>query len=335
MILVTGGTGLVGSHLLYSLIINNENVRAIHRKSSDLKAVKKVFSFYTNDAEMLFDKIEWVEADISNVPSLIHAFKDVSYVYHAAAIISFNPKHFSYLKKINIEGTANIVNLCLSNGIKKLCYVSTIATLGKSNNGDLITEENEYNPEDKNSVYAITKYGAEMEVWRGTQEGLDSVIVQPGVIIGSGHWNSASGSIFKSISKGVSFYTTGGIGIVDVRDVIRVMITLMNSPIKNRNYILVAKNIYFKELLSLIAEFLNKKPPDRYISKWKLILFSNLDWLSKKLFNTKRKLLKATIENLYTESFYDATKIKEDLNFTFIPFEKTLERVAKYYLMES
>ncbi len=334
MILVTGGTGLVGAHLLYALINSGEKVRAIHRKSSDLNAVKNVFSFYTNEYEVLFTKIEWMVADITDVPSLIPAFKDIDFVYHCAAYISFNPRHFPTLKKVNVEGTANIVNFCLSQGVQKLCYVSSIATLGKSQNGFLITEETEYNPEDKNSVYSLTKHEAEMEVWRGTQEGLDAVIVHPGVIVGEGIWNSASGGILRSASKGINFYTTGGIGMVDVQDVVKAMLSLMNSAIKNDHFILAGKNISYREFLSTIATNLNKKEPSKPISKWIMIAFSNVDWLSNKLFRTKRRLLKATVSTLYTESFYDASKIKNELHFEFRNYKKTIERVSRNYLRD-
>ncbi len=334
MILVTGGTGLVGAHLLYSLINSGEMVRAIHRKSSDLNAVKNVFSFYTNNSEILFNKIEWMVADITDVPSLNKAFKDITYVYHAAAYISFNPRHYPILKKVNVEGTANIVNFCLSQGVKKLCYVSSIATLGKSTNGKFTTEETEYNPEDNNSVYAITKYNAEMEVWRGTQEGLNCVIVQPGVILGSGIWNSASGGILRSIYNGIKYYTMGGVGIVDVQDVVQAMTSLLKSSIKSENYILVSKNISYKDLITKLAINLNKKPPQKSIAKWKMLLFSNIDWFSNKLFKTKRRLLKATVASLYKESFYNASKIENDLNFVYTDFEKTIERVTRNYIRD-
>ena len=317
MILVTGGTGLVGAHLLYSLINSGESVRAIHRKSSDLAAVKNVFSFYTNEPNIVFDKIEWMEADITDIPSLTNAFKGIEYVYHAAAYISFNPRHYPVLKKVNIEGTANMVNFCLSEGVKKMCYVSSIATIGKDANGNLITEETEYNPEADNSVYAITKYGAEMEVWRGTQEGLDVVIVNPGVILGSGIWSSASGGIFRTVYKGLKYYTPGGVGIVDVQDVTQAMIKLLNSPVKNEKYILVAENISYQDLLTKLAESLHKKPPYKLVAKWKMLLFSNIDWCSYKIFKTKRKLLKATVNSLYNKSFYDASKIEKEIDFNY------------------
>ena len=334
MILVTGGTGLVGAHLLYSLINRGENVRAIHRKSSDLEAVKNVFSYYTNEHEILFTKIEWMVADITDVPSLTPAFKDIDYVYHCAAYISFNPRHYPTLKKVNVEGTANIVNFSLSQGVKKLCYVSSIATIGKTANGDLITEETEYNPEEDNSVYAITKYNAEMEVWRGTQEGLDAVIVHPGVILGEGIWSSASGGILRTVYKGVKYYTTGGVGIVDVQDVAEVMISLLKSTIVNKNYILVSENISYRAFLTKLADNLNKKPPYKLIAKWKMIAFSNIDWFSNKLFKTKRRLLKATVLTLYKTRSYDGSKIEKELDFNYKNHEKTIERVSRNYLRD-
>ncbi len=334
MILVTGGTGLVGAHLLYALINNGEKVRAIHRKSSDLEAVKNVFSFYTNEPDTLFNKIEWMVADITNVPSLTPAFKDVDYVYHCAAYISFNPKYYPVLKKVNVEGTANIVNFCLTESVKKLCYISSIATLGKSANGGLITEETEFNPEDNNSVYSITKQEAEMEVWRGTQEGLDAVIVNPGVILGEGIWSSASGGILRSASKGIKYYTSGGIGIVDVQDVVKAMVLLMNSPIKNEHYILVSKNISYREFLSKIAFNLNKKEPTQLIAKWVMMVFSSVDWFSNKLFKTRRKLINATVRTLYKKRSYDGSKIENNLDFQYRNYEKTIERVSRNYLRD-
>lgn len=331
MILVTGGTGLVGAHLLYSLVNNGDQVRAIHRESSDLEAVKNVFSYYTHEYENLFNKIEWVVADITDVPSLQAPFKGIEYVYHCAAYISFNPRHYSVLKKVNVEGTANVVNFCLSEGVKKLCYISSIATLGKSLNGSLSTEETEFDPEDENSVYSITKHLAEIEVWRGTQEGLDAIIVHPGVIIGEGIWSSASGGIFRTINKGLRYYTPGGVSIVDVKDVVKAMTSLTNSTLKNEAYILIAENIYYKNLLEKISEDLQKSAPDKTIAKWIMLSFANVDWLINKVFRTKRKLLRATVKSLYKTSFYDASKIKKAIDFNFTPSHKTIERVARNY----
>jgi nucleoside-diphosphate-sugar epimerase len=335
MILVTGGTGLVGSHLLYHLVQNEGKVRAIHRRTSDLNEVRKVFSYYSTEIESKFQKIEWFESDILDLPSLNEAFSGVTQVYHAAAYISFFPNKYSLLNRVNVEGTANIVNLSLAHGVKKLCYVSSIATLGKPQGTNKIDEETEFDPEEQNSVYSITKRNAELEVWRGAQEGLDVVIVNPGVVFGSGHWNSASGKIMKMIAKGISYYTSGYIGMVDVQDVAKCMISLMNSEIINQNYILVSKNISLQELLSRVSKHLHKDPPKKEISKRKMILLSNLDWVYSKIFRTKRKLLKVFVNSLYRDYLYDSSNVKKNLGYEFIHYERTLERVAKDYSIES
>ena len=157
MILVTGGTGLVGAHLLYQLLIENEGLKAICRRSSDLNLVKKVFGYYTEDVDSVFNRIEWFEADITDVVSLEKAFENVKEVYHSAALVSFDPKDYVAMRKINIEGTSNIVNLCIDHNIKKLCFVSSIGTIEKSVNNKVIDEDCEWNPEMNNYGYAITK----------------------------------------------------------------------------------------------------------------------------------------------------------------------------------
>lgn len=329
MILVTGGTGLVGSHLLYFLLKKNEKVRAIHRKNSDLNSVKKVFALYTSEADSLFNKIEWVEANITNIPALTLAFEKITKVYHCAAFITFEPSKYRILKKVNVEGTANIVNLCLANSIEKLCYVSSIATLGGSQKNKLISEEIDWNPDEKNSVYAITKYGAEMEVWRSTQEGLDAVIVNPGVILGTSPDAGGSNVIISLGASGIPFYPLGAMGIVDVQDVVKAMILLMDSETKNQQFILVGENVTYKELLSKLAKLFGKKPPTKKLSKSAMIFLSGMDWLSNKLFGTKRRIIKATVRSMFTTSLYDASKIKNELGFKFISTEKTLERVVK------
>src|SRR5690606_23804475 len=254
---------------------------------------------------------EWVEANITEIPALTVAFKNITKVYHCAAFITFNPSKYKILKKANIEGTANIVNLCLANNIEKLCYVSSVATLGNNLQNQLVTEETSWNPDEKNSVYAITKYGAEMEVWRGTQEGLDAVIVNPGVILGTSPNNDGSGVIVGLGAKGIPFYPSGSMGIVDIKDVVRAMIFLMNSEVKNEQYIVVGKNITFKELLSKLAVLFEKKPPTKKLSKGIILFISGIDWLLNKLFNTKRKVVKANVLSMFTNTTYNTDKLRD------------------------
>lgn len=334
MILVTGGTGLVGSHLLYQLTTNNNPVRAIYRNKNKLALTKKIFSYYSENPDILFNKIDWVEADLLDIPLLTEAFKGITHVYHAAAFVSFEPDKYHLLRKTNIEGTANIVNLSIANKIEKLCYVSSVATIGSATSKDTLNELTLWNPEADNSVYSITKYGAEMEVWRGTQEGLDAVIVNPGVIIGPGIWNYGSGNIFKKVYNGLPFYTKGVTGYVGIEDVVLPMMKLMESPIKNERFILVSENWLYKQFIDKIATSLNVKAPSKKASSLLLQMGWRLDWLKHKLTGKRRRLSKQLVHTLNSKSVYDNTKLKTQLNYQFKPLEKSIKEVAGIFLKE-
>ena len=335
MILVTGGTGLVGSHLLYKLIERGKTVRAIYRTKKKIEAVKNVFSYYSSDYKAHFSKIEWVEATLNDIPSLEIAFKNVTHVYHCAAFISLGTKDYPQLRKVNIDGTANIVNICISHKIDKLCYVSSIATIGKEENGQLITEETHWNPEEDHMAYAITKYGAEMEVWRGTQEGLNAVVVNPGVIIGPGFWRgSGSGSLIKMAYKGVSRYTKGIVGYVDVMDVVNPMIELMESDITNERYILVSENLSYQDFFTKAANYLNVKAPKKLASRSLLSLAWRLDWLRSFVLNKRRRLFKQTTKTITTKAYFSNNKITDALNYNFKTIDESLAETCQFFLKE-
>ncbi|MDO9274104.1 MAG: SDR family oxidoreductase, partial [Lutibacter sp.] len=309
MILVTGGTGLVGSHLLYHLSLENDAIRAIHRKSSDLLAVKNVFSYFSSDYEFHFQKIEWVEADITDTISLEEAFINVTEVYHSAALVSFDSKDYQAMCDINIEGTSNIVNFCIANRVKKLCFVSSVATIEKSIINQFMTETDEWNIEKVSYGYAMTKYGAEMEVWRASQEGVPVVIVNPGIILGAGFWHQGSGALFSKIEKGFSFYSEGVMGFVSVNDVVKAMILLMKSDIVNERYILVAENSSFKNIFFQIAQNLGKNPPSIKVTK----LMSSIGWrlerLKSILTNKPPSLTKHSAKSIHDKRYYSSEKI--------------------------
>lgn len=335
MILITGGTGFLGAHLLFKLLNEKQSIRAIYRNEKKLVNVKRIFSYYTEDTDILFNSIDWLKADLSDIPSLTEAFEAITMVYHCAAFVSFEPDKFDILKKSNIEGTANIVNLCISNSIKKLCYVSSIAAIGEPKNDIEITEDTEWNPEADNSVYAITKYGAELEVWRGTQEGLDAVIVNPGVIIGPGIWKYGSGSIFKTVYKGLKYYTEGSLALVAVNDVVNTMVALMKSDIKNERFVVVAENWNYKKFTKTIAEALDVLPPKRKAKKVLLQLGWRLDWLSHKLFGTRRKLTKQLSTSLVSKTVYSNFKLKSHLkNTSFTSIKDAISTTATLFLKE-
>ncbi|MCO4822730.1 MAG: SDR family oxidoreductase, partial [Flavobacteriaceae bacterium] len=238
------------------------------------------------------------------------------------------------LRKINIDGTANIVNLSIINQVKKLCYVSSIAAVGQTETNETINENTEWNKENHHSVYAITKYGAEMEVWRGTQEGLDVVIVNPGIIIGPGFWRSGSGSLFKRIYKGLSHYTTGTTGYVDVNDVTKIMLKLMQSTIKNERYIVVAENLTYQRFFNITAKCLNVKPPEKEASPLLLQIAWRLDWLNSKLRGKRRRLVKHTVTSLQNQSKYDNSKVVKALEYEFMGLDFSIEQTSQLFSSE-
>jgi len=327
MVLVTGGTGLVGAHLLLHLIENGESVRAIYRKLETIEKTKSLFSLHKK--ENLFQKISWIQADILDIPSLEIAFENIEYVYHCAAFISFDPKDENIVRKTNIEGTSNIVNFCIAKKVQKLCFVSSIAALGDlKENEKIISEETEWNPEKPHSDYAISKYGAEMEIWRGQQEGLDSIIVNPGVILGPRIWKQGSGILFKKIEKGFSFYSKGTTGIIAVSDVVKIMAQLMKSEVKNERFTLIAVNIVFQDLFNSIADSLNAKRPSIYISPFLTNVLSRIDWFFSNIFRTKRKLDRATAIASYSKNLYSNEKIKNTLKIDFTDIHLYIKEIS-------
>lgn len=334
MILITGGTGLVGSQLLYFLSLKHDKIRATFRSEKKIDSVRHVFTYYSEQANDLFSKIEWVEATLNDIPKLTEAFKDVTHVYHCAALVSFDPNEYFNLRTININGTANIVNLCISHKVTKLCYVSSVAAVGSGEMDDEINEDSEWNPEADHNVYAITKYGAEMEVWRGTQEGVDAVILNPGIVIGPGYWRSSSGSLFNRINRGMKYYTKGITGYVDVQDVAKCMILAMESSIINERYILISENLSFKTFAEKVADQLGVDPPKKEAKNWLLQIAWRLDWL-KHLFKRKgRKLTKNTVKTITAKRIFNNDKARTQLNFDFISVDESIERTSRLFLKD-
>ena len=331
MILITGGTGLVGAHLLFQLLKNGEEkIRAIYRKSKQIEKTKSLFELYKKGD--LFSKIEWIQADILDIPSLEIAFENVDYVYHCAGFISFNPDDEDKIRKVNIEGTANIVNFCIDKKVTKLCHVSSIAALGNlAQNQTIVSEDTEWNPEVLQSDYAISKYGAEMEVWRGQQEGLQVIVVNPGVILGPGFWNQGSGKFFTTIKKGIPFYSNGSTGYVAVTDVVKIMEQLMNSDFSGERFTLISENISFKDIINKIATRIDAKAPKLRAKPWLLSLAWKLDWFSSKVLKTERKISRHGTISLQNTDKISNEKIKNYLNYTFEEIDDYLDKIVIYF----
>lgn len=327
MILITGATGLLGSHLLYSLIASGEKVRATMRSTSNLQEVKRVFSYYTDDYEKLFDRVEWVEADLSYPESFESIFEDVDRVYHAAAFVSFDPRDRSRLVNDNRKITANIVNECLEKANIRLLHVSSTAALGAAPEGECVDESTMWKPDKMNTGYSISKFLSEMEVWRGIEEGLDAVIVNPSVIFGAGFWEKGSSSMFTNIQKGLKYYTNGVTGFVGVEDVVKCMVWLMNSDVSNERYIISAENLSYREVFTMIAEELGKKPPHieatPFLSglAWRLDAFRS--W-----FGPARVITHETVRAGNNKTYFSNAKIKTLTDIKFEPVKEVIKRVV-------
>lgn len=300
---------MVGTHLMFHLLTIGSKVKAIYRAGSNLERVKDVFGYYTSNADELFRKILWVEADITDIPSLENAFNEVSEVYHCAALISFDPGDFYQLRKVNEEGTGNLVNLCIERKIQKLCYLSSIATIGKSLDETIATEDSDWTDQNVN-VYALSKHLAEMEVWRGSQEGLPVVILNPGIILGPGFWHRGSGVFFKIAARAPRYYPPGGMGFITVNDVVRLMVKLMKSSIKNERFITIDKNLSYLEILSAMAVEYGKKPPSKVLKNWQLQLLWRIDWMRNKITGKKRRLTRELVIAQQQGTLYSNDKIK-------------------------
>jgi len=336
MILVTGGTGLVGSHLLLKLLESGKKVRATHRKDSDLKAVHKIFSYYHESAvaTSFYDQIEWVEADLNDIPALSIAFQDIIQVYHCAAMISFDSSNSKELRKTNITGTANIVNLAISYKIEKLCYISSISTLDLELGGTKISENFTWYPEKYHSEYAISKHGAEIEVWRASQESLPVIIINPGVIIGPGFWNDASGLLFKRVAKGLNYHFPKVTGFVGVKDVVKLSIKAMDSSISNEHFIAVSENLSFREVLDYVAKSLKKTPPKIELNPWMVTIGWIFQSIGNTFFGMKRQLSSRDHKALFEASYYENEKSKRELNFEYTPIQKVIEETSSFYLLD-
>lgn len=327
MIIVTGGTGLVGSHLLLKLTETALEVRAIYRSQERVDRVEEFFAFAK--AQSRFSNITWLQADLTNVPQLTAAFEGVTHVYHCAALVSFDPYDFDKLIKTNVEGTANVVNLCLAQEVRKLCHLSSIATLSKLPNTP-VDEENHWDPNEENSVYAISKYGAETEVWRGSQEELDVIIFNPGVILGEGPLDEGSAKLFTRAFKESSYYPAGGTAFVDVKDLVDVMLLGMQSSQKNERYIVVSGNHSFQDVLGRIAKEFSKQPPHKQLAPKNLRWLALLDKLQG-FFTGKRKLTAAMVSSISNSQTYSNEKLTNEFSFSFQDLSTTIQRVASYY----
>ena len=316
MILVTGATGFLGSELILQLTGKGKKVRALKRENSVIPVLLKGNQL-----------VEWVVADINDVSDLEDAFEGITQVFHCAAMVSFDPADKAKLLKINIEGTSNIANLCTLYQAR-LLHVSSVAALGEPKKDQLITENDYWEYDAKVHSYAISKYEGEMEVWRSIAEGLNAVIVNPSVIIGPNAGFQGSGAIFKLVKEGLSYYTRGATGLVDVQDVAKSMILLMDSDITGERFTISAENYHYQQFFSEIAKGFGVKAPSKEAKPWML----GLAWRGAKLaavFTRKPAALTSdAARSSLNISLYSNDKIIKDTGITFKPLHQSIQETC-------
>ncbi len=332
MAFVTGGTGFLGAHLLYHLLEKGESVRALKRKTSKFDLLNRIFSFYTDSPHSMLNKIDWIEGDILDVYALDKMLEGISEIYHAAAMVSFQPADSRNMQNINIKGTANLVNAALDKKIKKMCHVSSIAAIGRAENDKPIDEKTIWKSSKRNSNYAISKYGAEKEVWRGIEEGLNAIIVNPSIIVGPGEINSGTGKMISTVLNGLKFYTSGINGFVDVRDVSKAMIQLIESDITGERFVVSAENLTYKYFFNHISQYLDKPAPRFEAKQWMGEIAWRIEHIKGLITNSKPLITRETAKTANNTYIYSNKKLIETLDFKFIPVTESIKNSCEYFL---
>ena len=330
MDLVTGGTGIVGSHLLLELVSAGRSVRALYRKGSDRKIVERIFRHYRSDGDALFQRIEWVEGGLLDVAALAEAMKDVEHVYHAAAVVSFDPRKADEMYRANTQGTARVVDAALAAGVKRLCHVSSTAAIGWAPPGVERDETLPWVDDKRTSDYARSKYQAEMEVQRGIAEGLDAVMVNPCVILGPGASGRSSMSLVERVDRGTRWYSSGSNAFVDARDVAACMVALMERGGTGARYLLVGENASYQKLFRELSLALGKPVPTKLAPTWLLGLAWRLESIRSLITRSSPLVTRATVQSSITNRSYSNKKVKALLGYNFRTLAESAANVSAF-----
>ena len=321
-ILITGATGFLGSYLTRLLVAQGfTNIKAMRRTNSPLDLVKPIQ-----------DQVTWIEGDIMDVPLLESVLEEGQKVYHCAAVVTQPKTNIDQMMRINVEGTANLVNVANYRNIAKLLHVSSIAALGRHKKEQHLNEENHWIRNEFNTDYGISKYLGEQEVWRGMAEGLTAAIINPSVIIGSGFWNRGTAKIFETISKGLAFYPPGTTGFVDVRDVANMCMQLMEGEHQNVRVIANASNLNYQTFFSKVAQSVGKKPPHIATNSLMSALAWRADWLRAKLTGGHHIITKSRIQQTSCSYYYNNQQSIDLLGFQYRPIDQTIMETGTQFL---
>jgi dihydroflavonol-4-reductase len=321
--LVTGATGFLGSYIVRQLLAEGRytTIRCIRRKAKD--------NPWTAD---IADKVEWRTADLNDIFSLEDAMEGVQHVYHAAATVSFEGKEHAAMLRSNIEGTANMVNAALRCGVLKFGHISSVAALGRNKESTFFDENNKWQTDPLNSMYAVSKFQAEQEVWRAAAEGLNVVVVNPSIIIGAFDWSASSPALIATVAKGLKFYTTGSTGFVDVRDVARAICLLVASDVTNERFVLNGANATYRQFFNQTADALQVARPSIKVTPLLGAIAWRAEWLRSRITGKKSLITKETTTTSAHHFEYGNQKFLSQFpDFQYITLDKMIEDVAAAY----
>lgn len=326
---VTGGTGIVGAHVLDALLAQGRTVRAMRRKGSDITIVERILKHYHADGAERFARIQWVEGDLFDVDALREAMHGVEHVYHCAALVSFDPRDRRVLHKINVAGTGNVVDAALEAGVRRLCHVSSTATIGAAPPGQGADEQCVFTADKHSSGYALSKADAELEVQRGIAEGLEAVMVNPCVVLGPGMAGRSSMTMMERIRKGTRFYPTGSNAVVDARDVATAMTRLITEGTSGERYLLIGENLSYRELFTLIARDAGKAAPHFRLPAWTLEAGWRMELL-RTLIGGRPLITKHTARTASRPRLYDGSKAVQLLGMRFRSAAEAVKNVGGF-----
>lgn len=320
----------MGVHVLLELTAAGVAVRALHRKGSDRRIVERVFRHYRTDAGQLLKRIEWVEGDLMDTEALREAMNGVTHVYHAAALVSFDPRDARELQRVNVTGTANVVNAALNAGVKRLCHVSSTAAIGRAPGRVERDESLPWNRDKDVSDYAVSKYEAELEIHRGIAEGLDAVIVNPCIVLGPGLSGRSSMPMVERAARGTSFFPPGTNSVVDARDVASCMIALMERGTTGERYLLVGENVSYERLFTDMAKAFGKAAPTRKVRPWMLSLAWRFERARAFLMGSRSLITRATVHSALITRAYSNKKVRDLLGYRFRTAQEAIANVAAF-----
>ncbi len=325
MIVITGSSGLIGSHLVFKASRKFDKIKALYNNENKVPAIKEYLNKLDGGTNDLETKIEWIQADVRDYESLVEHFRQAEAVFHTAAVVSFRKADRKWMKEINVEGTKNVVNACLEAKVPYLGHVSSVAALQHVSEEGKITEDFSGALNNYNLYYGKTKAEAEREVFRGIAEGLQATVINPTVILGYSPFNQSSAALFYAVKKGMPFYSPGSTDFVSVWDVAEILLQLYDKRNNNQRFIVSAEHWSYKDLLSEIARQLNKKPPK---IKLPYSLALSAAFLSEKLAPKSAQLNVESIRSAYEHVFFDNSKIKTTLNYQFKEISDIITEVA-------